>query len=58
MDARRVSLGGGLTNTPTITLSAYGDQMYIQTQDSGIIEIDPPDRDDKIVDRIYWRQNF
>ena len=58
MDARRISLGGGLSNTPMITISAEGDQMYIQTQNNGIVQVDPPDRDTKIVDRIYWRQNF
>lgn len=58
MAARRLALGSGMSNEPRISISAYGDKMYIQTQDSGIVQIDPPDRDNKIVELIYWRQNF
>ena len=47
-----------MASDPRITVSEQGDQLYIQTSVAGLVQINPPDRDNDLVEVIYWRRVF
>jgi type IV pilus assembly protein PilY1 len=56
--ARRVTIGPGAASDPRITLSANGDDLYIQTSVGAVVNLDPPPPNFDPVEIVYWKQNF
>jgi type IV pilus assembly protein PilY1 len=57
-DARRLSIGSGVSSDPQISMSRSGNQLYIQTSSGRVVQTPPPLPNTPPVDMIYWKQNF
>jgi type IV pilus assembly protein PilY1 len=57
-EARRLSIGSGVSNDPQITMSASGTDLYVQTSTGRLAEETPPTPGTPGAQMIYWKQNF
>ena len=52
--ARSVVIGAGVASDPRLSMSPNGAELFVQTSEGEVIQIEPPDADD-LTRTVYWR---
>jgi Tfp pilus tip-associated adhesin PilY1 len=55
--ARRLAIGAGAPSDPRLSISPGGNELFVQTSEGEVVQIDPPSAGD-LQRTVYWRTRF